>query len=768
MKAHLFGNRRRLRCVYGSPGLPYSYIPFRYVAFANNRTQGTTPEWRHLAIPRAEFSPDEDDQVYLLTRHEERGVGVTVNTHAGLTELTSGIMRVSRAESPAQAVSLEIAEGRHRPAAIADFTLITRWENLYDDLPFESWGPHHTVVPLRYAGGVICFLEKTASGYGSRYIRLALRELYLAEDAPSSAASVCSLFTVSSVDGDSEEVLHAATVPYYIIDRGPIFTRPIRSVPGRVSLARNGDGDPLLYVSLLFTTESTSPALELGEVPHSISHTAVIPYSPPSVDATIFGAVRLPAGLPEQQIPDNYVLGDFVSSIIAAYESPVAGSGLRVVETTHDALVDVAFIAGAMGRPDFDFAGGVSTRADEIIFSEQPDRVVAGSVRCGADLYYPAPEIEVESTQLSPVIELGPVRQPFLAEMYAGSRQVVHVKALATTAHAIDRSGLAHHSSVAHALPPDGCVHLLGKKFSSAAVSVTLRGEGRVPEPYTYAWEQDIYAKTIPENQDIDIEQFYELTKGHHPTRSPLYSLPLGTFECTPFDVGGAPATPGMMRASLQQIDKQYSYVPQTPTLDPTNGLGWTIGVSSHAELVAIFSVALQESGTFASSDYIDVISRPFYARPLEYPINTWSPPTAPIGQFKQRAVFVPPAVPSPALVMQLFARTTTTITKSDSYNFTLQRPIPGGTFTSSSPSSPIPELGKFVFSKEQTAALMNGDEVRATTWLVSSPPPDGADVGERGGRWPQASRLFEDIFFGAPGAGQFWMNFKLRLNIDG
>lgn len=824
MKAYFFGNRRRLQCVYGAPGAPLVYIPERVF---RSSTKFSTPGWR-VAPGNAGF-PD------LFIRHESRGVEVVADTHAGKASLTSGLITATREQESSK--TLEIAEGRHRPAVLAEFSLRQSLGSDFLENPnagiygatYEPWGEHHQVVSLRSAGGVVCFLEKTAQGYGQRYIRLALRQLEPLAPGPASPGaashgdSVVSLFTVSEVDGDSESILHSALIPTALVGVGrPAELFPLVSPGGlpflfqlaaadaRVSLVSTEDGEEALYVSVVVPIGPQSIAGWGGNLldhPYAITrrpllvHTAVVPYSRPSLDATVFGAIKLPAGLSGQFVQNGVISGLYPSAVVAAYGSTVASGGLRAVEVNHDTLVDVAFMAGATARRDVDNQSVVSTRRDEIEVSELPERLVTGNVRCGADVECAAPEEEGEATQLAPTVEFAAVREPFLAEMYSGSRQVIKAKTLAASAHIVDRSCLAHHSSVVHALPADQSLHLLGKKVSSATVTVAARGKGKITDPFTTVTTRDQYTVTVPENQDISLDQIYELTKGlYSPSSTPIgpqingqhYAMPIGEFECHPFSIGGAQSAAGLTRASLEQINKQFSY--QSPLIPQTNGgafqrfTGWTMNVTSHAELVAVFGVALQEYGTYRSRDfYLNSALDPGGfdgdgpVSDLEYANAKRPSPASPIGQLVESAVFVPPLSPSPVLCMQLFARTATMIELSDSYDNSLQRPLYGYSSTSQSDEagSRMIEIGKFMFNKAQTAALMNGDEVTATTWMTARTnlpernDPGGrvsdqsTDFGESYSLWPQAPEPTEQLNGGFVGPARFWLNFKLRLNIE-
>ena len=220
------------------------------------------------------------------------------------------------------------------------------------------------------------------------------------------------------------------------------------------------------------------------------------------------------------------------------------------------------------------------------------------------------------------------------------------------------------------------------------------------------------------------------------------------------------------------------------------------MNVTSHAELVAVFCVAMQEHGTYRSRDFflnnnVDPSQFDSPVSDVEYASAIRPSPASPIGQIVDAAVFVPPLSPSPVLCMQLFARTVTTVALSGSYDNVFQLPMYGHSSTSQSdtasqqgagvllPSVRMIELGKFMFNKAQTASLMAGDEVTATTWMTAYPAlPERNDPGwyvdgqngESYSLWPQASRPFSILanqYTAADITARFWLNFKVRLNIE-
>jgi len=775
MKAYLFGNRRRLTCLYGAPGDPAQLIPnviYRGI-------KATTPAWAFGA-----------GQSIFAIRHESRGIPFLAELPFGSCELASGVIKATRKDDRFDLVgitskALDVAEGRRMPSVLADCTLAQMPKTSFLNnssygtagATEEPLGDLYNVVAARHGGGLICFLEKTIGGYGQRFVRLALRRLepiaptvaFPLNGASSRIDTAVSLFTISEVVGNNETTLYSALVPILQVEGFDYFEWQ-KSAVARVALGKDEEGQSVLYASVAIgfgNLGDTWWALNSGGW---CVHTAVVPYSPPSVDATVFGAIKSPAG-PSGAIAPSFVHGYFRSSVGATYGSSSGDSGLRIKLCKHGTLSDVAFVAGATGRPDTDSSFAVSTRRGDLIKSELANRVVTASVRCGADAVAEAPSAEGDSSQLSPIVQFAGVREPFLAEMFPAAHAKVNCQALATTAHITDSSGLSSHSAFLHHAPQDG-IYLLGKKFSSAVIKIVARGQGFIPGNNV---EGNPYVISVPENQDIDLATFFGFFRSYFAPSSyvgyqspyDFYAMPLGEFECEPFSVGSAQSSPGLLRGESQQINQPFN-------VRRNSGTEWSGLFESRAEIAAVFTVGLQEYGAYSARDFLirqgfDGLNAATQGVSDSDYLNAVQPsPLSPIGQIVDRAFFSGDKQPSPVLMLRLLARTVTKVTVSDSFDQETGAPAYGWEQTNESRPTLV-SLGTFIFSKQQTDSLLNGDEVAPTTWRTATAqeperPDSGANIDLGGvplSQWPQA------YFPAGLTSARFWLNFKVRLNVE-
>ncbi len=523
--------------------------------------------------------------------------------------------------------------------------------------------------------GLLAFLGKTPTGYGSRWVQITAtrvskeftswpggrtgisRSVPLAgpsQGLPDSTRFADSSVTTPSVPGEllliraSEINNGVKTVRAQCLLFNAAVPDSFGQVFCQVSLARQGEG-----TQCVAAVRSSAGIQSV----YQTCHTLTFPYTPSSVDECIFGEFR-----------SSVLRGDMYAGTI-----PPDGDGEQTIELRtldHDHVSDVGFRHGLLTLPSPAFGG----LRESWQYSEQNERLVLPNVR---GLFN-----ESVQTGESPIGELTRSTPMFTWQTVGGTSvkaptemRTVRAVCLTSRLHEFEEGRLCDGFQYANATPD--VLTIRGQAISGVRIGFTLTGSSG---PLTAGQAADARGRTG-------------------------FVHPVGDYDCEPFSINGVDSAPGLYYAARAQG-------PHTLTDEEVSdgfNVATTTVVDHHCEVYAVVGVGLQEPGE----------------RVLDgSPNDQYASADAPRGRARACVVTVGDAQAKTSLRIDLFLRCVTSRVVTVTTTAVPPSTAPGSTTTTESDSASAESaryLGSVFMSGDQVDELLDGDRVTATKWMEAS-----------------------------------------------